>query len=74
MAIANVFILRSASLLHQMFRLSRAHDLAITNLVSVESSVICDQNRSGHSTNARPPHGGGGDVRGIHGVYTASAG
>jgi len=40
MAIADVFILRSADILQRMFRLSRAHDLAITNLVSVESSVV----------------------------------
>jgi hypothetical protein len=42
MAVMDVFILRSADILHRIIRLSRAHDLAITNLVSVESRVVRD--------------------------------
>ena len=73
MAIVAVFILRVAAMLHQIFRLSRAHDLAIMNLVSIESSVVSASKCSDHSTNARPPHDGGGEVRGIHGVDIRSA-
>jgi len=49
-----------------MIRLSRAHDLAITNIVSVETSVLCDHECIDHSGNAR---GGAGYTWNIHSAY-----